>query len=85
MGPKENIYTSQAVPAPQLGVASGPSNAVISWTIPSTNFVLQQNADLTTTNWSNVTNATVRNLSALQDQVTVCPSAGYNFYRLVTP
>ena len=85
MGPKENIYTSQAVPAPQLCVASGPSNALISWTIPSTNFVLQQNADLTTTNWSNVTDAPARNFSTLQDQVTVSPSASCNFYRLVTP
>jgi hypothetical protein len=49
------------------------------------NFVLQQNLDLTTTNWTDVTNTSTLNLTNLQDEVILLPTNGNGFYRLKTP
>jgi photosystem II stability/assembly factor-like uncharacterized protein len=51
----DGIYTLQLTPTPKLDIIK-PSltNIVISWIIPSMNFVLQENFDLTTTNWTDV-------------------------------
>jgi hypothetical protein len=51
--------------------------------VPSTNFVLQQSADLIS--WADLTNAPALNLTNLQNQVTLPPSNGSGFYRLKTP
>ncbi len=59
------------------------NSAIISWSNPATGFVLQQNAALNTTNWVNNTNPT--NVVSGQNQVTVTPPAGTNFYRLLHP
>src|SRR5205823_8563981 len=56
------IYTSQSAPAPALMIAPSGSNLVFSWTVPSMNFVLQKNSDLTKTNWTDV--ATPPNLNS---------------------
>ncbi len=45
-----DIYTSQTTPSPQVNIAPTNGNLVLSWIVPSTNFVLQQNSDFTTTN-----------------------------------
>lgn len=57
-------------------------NATVSWTIPSANFTLQENSDLTTTNWTDVTSTPALNLTNLQYQTTMSRSAGNRFYRL---
>jgi hypothetical protein len=78
-----SIYTLQTTPTPSLSLAPSATNAVLSWTIPSLNFVLRQNSDLTTTNWTNVATPPVLNLTNLQNQVIVPPpSSGNLFYRL---
>jgi hypothetical protein len=77
------IYTSQITPAPQLNLAASHTNLTLGWTIPSTNFVLQQSADLLA--WADVTNPPVLNLTNLQNQVTLPPAASSGFYRLKTP
>jgi hypothetical protein len=79
------IWGSQTTPAPQLNLSSSGSQLTASWLIPSTNFVLQQNLDLTTTNWTDVTNQPALNLANLQYQVRLSPSNGNGFYRLATP
>jgi hypothetical protein len=58
---------------------------LISWVIPSTSFVLQQNPDLTATNWTDVATAPVLNLTNLQNQVTLPPPSAPTFYRLQNP
>jgi hypothetical protein len=78
------IYALQTIPSPELNLTSGTS-PTISWTVPSTNFVLQQNPDLTTTNWTDVTNVPVLDLTNLLDEVMVPLTNGSGFYRLVTP
>ena len=78
------IYTFSSTPRPQLNLTTASNNSVFSWTLPSTNFVLQQNSDLTTPNWSNMTNAPVLNFTNLQNQVTLPVAGGNAFYRLAT-
>ena len=48
------------------------------------NFVLQQNSDIATINWTDVTAPPVLNLASLQNQVTVPAPAGRMFYRLIS-
>jgi len=55
---------------------------MFSWLIPSTNFVLQQNLDLTATNWTDITNTHVLNLTNLQNQIFLPLPASNSFYRL---
>jgi hypothetical protein len=79
------IDISYSTPSPQLNLAPSGINLTVSWIVPSTNFVLQQNVDLTTTNWTDVTNPPMLNLTNLQNEVTF-PLTGSNaFYRLKTP
>ncbi len=66
-----------------LNIASPNTDISLSWTIPSTNFVLQQSSNLI--NWSSVTNSPVPNLTNLQNQVTLPLSATNSFFRLATP
>jgi hypothetical protein len=64
---------------PSLSVASSGGNLLISWPAPCAGWSLQQNSDLTTTNWNNVTDAVV--VTNYQNQVTITlPTAGNRFY-----
>jgi hypothetical protein len=76
------IYTSRTAPAPLLRLMPSGGNAFLSWIIPSLDFTLQQNSDLTTTNWTDVPTPPVLNLTNLQNQVMVSPTNGHTFYRL---
>jgi len=58
---------------------------MLGWTVPSTNFVLQQSSNLNSTSWSVVTNLPVPNLTNLQNQVTLTSPVGTGFYRLKIP
>jgi hypothetical protein len=79
------IYTFQSAPTPCLGAAPLNNNLLLSWLVPSTNFALQQNLDLTTSNWTDVTNASVINCTNLKNEVTMPMAAPGGFYRLKTP
>ena len=79
------IWTLQTAPAPQMNTTPANGNLTLSWIIPSTNFVLEQNLDLTSMNWTDVTNMPVLNLTNLQDEVTLPLTNGSGFYRLATP
>ena len=76
------IYTSHTMPSPVLNLAAFGGNLMLSWLIPSKNLGLQQNSDLTTTNWTDVTNLPVLNLTNLQNQVVLPPPDGTSFFRL---
>jgi hypothetical protein len=67
--------------APGITVSGG--NLLLSWPSPPGNFVLQQNSDLTTTNWMTVTNLST--ITDFQNQVILPPAAGSQFYRLKYP
>jgi len=79
------IWTSRITPTPSMNITPTNGNLMLSWTMPSTNFVLQQDLDLTTTNWTDVTNTPTLNLTNLQDEVILSPIGSSGFYRLKTP
>ena len=79
-----SMYTSQSTPTPSLNIIPSSPNLTLSWTVPATGFLLQQNADLTTTNWIDVTNTPVLNLTNLQNEVSLPLPASTSFYRLKT-
>jgi hypothetical protein len=81
--PYGGIYTSQTTPSPRLNLTPATTNLTLAWTVPSTNFVMQQSADLTS--WTNMTNPPILNLTNLQNEVTLSPSNRSGFYRLKTP
>ena len=69
---------------PQMSVtASAPGSLVIAWPTNAPGFVLQQDSDLGTTNWSNVTNAVT--VVGTNSQVTISPLIGNGFFRLMHP
>jgi photosystem II stability/assembly factor-like uncharacterized protein len=78
------IYTLQTTPSPLLNLASSNGSLAFSWTVPSTNLVLQQNLDLTTTNWVTLTNTPTLIFSNLQYQVGFLPTNSRCFFRLTT-
>jgi hypothetical protein len=79
------IYTSYFTPSPQLNLSSSNDLVTLSWLVPSTNFVLQENLNLNPTNWMTVTNLPALNTSTLEEQVTISSTNHSGFYRLATP
>lgn len=75
------IYT--AIWPPALSTQLAGTNLVVSWPWPSVGFVLQQNCDLTTTNWASLSGIPV--VSNYQNQVTISLSSSSMFYRLAGP
>ncbi len=71
------------LPPAALGIATSGSNLLLSWPSPPGNFVLQQNADLTTTNWTTVPNTSA--ITNYPGQVILAPTNGSQFYRLKYP
>jgi photosystem II stability/assembly factor-like uncharacterized protein len=79
------IYNLQTTPSPQLNLTLASTNLTISWTVPSTNFVLQQNIDLTTTNWLTISNSFSLNYTDIQYQANLALTNSGSFYRLANP
>lgn len=81
------IATVQTIGSPYLSIRTTNSNsAVLSWPAAATGFVLQQDAALTSTNWSNVnTNTYPITVSNGTNYVTVPVNPGNQFFRLVNP
>jgi hypothetical protein len=78
------VFKVNAPVAPLLSIKSAATNVVvISWPGPSTDFRLQQNSNLTSTNWVNVTTTPVATNGL--NQVIVTPPIGTQFYRLKFP
>jgi hypothetical protein len=77
------IWVYRTVPTPRLNIAPSGLIEKLSWTLPSTNFVLQQSADLQ--HCASLPNSPNLNLLTLQNEVMVTPTNGRSFYRLKTP
>jgi hypothetical protein len=58
-------------------------NLRLSWIVPSTNFIAQCSPDLS--NWQDMTDTPVLNLSNLQEQILLSPTDSNVFFRLKTP
>jgi hypothetical protein len=78
------IYTQQTTPTPMLRLLPSGGSLLLSWTVPSMNFVLQKSSELTGTNWTDVTAARTLNYENLQYQVSVPITSEAMFYRLVS-
>jgi len=76
------IWTLQSAPTAVLNIARSRGNFLLSWIVPSIHFVLQENADLSSTNWADVTIAPKLNLTNLQNELIVPAPTGNRFYRL---
>jgi photosystem II stability/assembly factor-like uncharacterized protein len=79
------LWIYQVTPSPQLNLAASNTNLDLVWLVPSADFVLQQNLDLTTTNWVTLTNLPVLNFTNLNNELILSPSNSKGFYRLATP
>ena len=80
------IYTWRTVPAPVLKVTPSTNGLlVISWTVPSMTFALQETSDLATSHWTPVGVPPTLNYATLQYQVTLPKPQGAVFYRLASP
>ena len=78
------LYAVQVPGVPPLNIFRTVTNtAVVAWPSWPTNFVLQQNASLDTTNWLTVTNAPIEVNGT--NQVVIRPFTGSRFYRLKQP
>jgi endonuclease G len=69
--------------APTLSIALAGDSVIISWPSPSTGFSLQQNTDLTTTNWTTYSGA-VENDGTTRS-VIIPIETGNNYFRLIHP
>jgi len=81
------IYTWQTIPAPVLNVTTSADGLlVISWTVPSMTFELQETSDLATSHWTPVGVSPTLNYATLQYQVALpTQPQGTVFYRLASP
>jgi hypothetical protein len=69
--------------SPLLTISHSGNSAIISWPYPSSNFVLQTNANLSNSNaWANFTGTVVSNVLAGSNSVTITPPVGNLFFRL---
>ncbi len=71
------------LPPATLNISPSGTNLLVSWLSPPGGFGLQQNSDLTTTNWTIVTN--VPAVVSGQNQVVLPMGFGNQFYRLKYP
>ena len=77
------ILVGRLTPSPQLNIQPQDSAVKISWLLPSTNFVLQQTADLSNPTWTTVTTTPTLNFTNLNQQVSV-PANGSNLFLRLT-
>lgn len=83
MAESSGIDAAYWPPSAILDLIPSPTNLMLAWVVPSTNFMLQTSADLVS--WSDVTNPPALNLTNLQNQVTLPLSGSSGFFRLKTP
>jgi hypothetical protein len=70
------------LPQARLGISPSGASLGISWLVPSSPFVLQQNSDLGLTNWTDVPTSPTLNFTNLNYQVSIQPSPDRRFFRL---
>ena len=76
-------WVGRIVPKPQLNIQPANEFMLVSWLLPSTNFVLQQTADLSNPSWTTVSKTPTLNFTNLQQQVTMPTTGSSAFFRLI--
>jgi hypothetical protein len=72
-----------SMPTASLSIAVSAGNLLISWPSPPGDFVLQQNSNLTTNNWTTATNTPTT--TNFQSQIILLPADRVQFFRLQYP
>jgi hypothetical protein len=83
VGSGQGTWIGRLTPSPQLNIQWQNSNVGLSWLIPSTNFVLQQSADLSSPGWTTVSSNPTLNFTNLQQEITVPSTESNAFFRLI--
>ena len=78
----KGIWLASVPLSPQLNAQSGNGNLNLSWTVPSTNLMLEQSSGLNPPAWTMVTNLPTLNLTNLQEQVNLPCTNSSGFFRL---
>jgi len=78
------VWMGCSTPSPVVNIQATNGNVALSWLVPSTNFLLQQNSNLLSTNWAAVTSSPALNFTNLQDEITLLQTPDNTFFRLVT-
>jgi hypothetical protein len=68
-----------------LSLTPAGGNLILSWTVPATNFVVQQNSYLGLGNWTAVTDPPTLNLTNLHQELFLSPSNTQSLFRLKAP
>jgi photosystem II stability/assembly factor-like uncharacterized protein len=76
------IWLSRSVPAPDLNISTTNAHPLVSWVVPSTNFVLQQVTGSFAGKWVTLTNKPKLNLTTLRNEVTLPVPSTNVFFRL---
>jgi photosystem II stability/assembly factor-like uncharacterized protein len=79
------VATLYSTPAPILNISNLGDGVRVSWTVPSTNVVLQRRLDLASGAWAAVSNAPTLNFTNLQEELVQPTSSGQSFFRLASP
>jgi hypothetical protein len=74
------ISVLQSAGAPVLAIRYSSNRVIVSWPSSAANYVLQQNSDVTTTNWT-ISNFTVNDEGAT-NSITIAAPTGNLFFRL---
>jgi len=77
------IALMQTPGSPFLSINKSGNNVIVSWPYPSAGFILQQNNNLSTTNW--VTSGFTVTTNSLSNSVNITPPTGHLFFRLANP
>jgi hypothetical protein len=78
------IYIGQSTPMPTLSFTASGEALILSWTVPSMDFVLEQTSDLSTGTWAESSVTPTLNYATLQLEVTLPKTKGPTFYRLAS-
>ena len=83
-GPRQTIGDPFRILQTLLSVKSSGNDVSISWTVPSINFVLQQNATLRRSDWLEVEASRILNPTNLHYEVNLVPAKEPRFFRLAS-
>ena len=78
------VYTAQSVPAPCLSISPAGPTRVVSWLVPSMDFVLQQTSSLEAPAWTEVDIVPTLNFTNLHYEITIPATSDSAFYRLAS-
>ena len=76
------IYTLVTTPEPKLETTRLADGLLVSWTIPSQPFILQESVNLTNHTWFNVSKPPLLNRSLLRNEFLITTTPRNRFYRL---